>query len=207
MMFKINNLLKDRRKSKGLTMKQVAEAVGVSEATVSRWESGNIANMGRSKIYALSKVLDLSPSEIMGIPEDDILPSNITTLKKIRYIPVLGQIACGEPIFAEENFIDKILLPEDINADFALKCKGDSMINAKIDNGDTVYIRKQPVVENGEIAAVLIDDEATLKKVYLSKDSLKLVPANDNYEPMIYFGEELNQIRILGKAVAVLKNI
>ena len=210
-MNKINSLMRNRRKELGLTMKDVAKAVGVSEATVSRWESGNIANMGRDKINALSKVLNLSPISIMGI-SDDIddfleLPSNIIPITKVRRIPVIGKIACGTPILAVENVTDNILLPDYIQADFALICQGDSMINAKIDNGDTVYIRKQNVVENGEIAAVLIGEDVTLKKVFLSKDLLKLVPANDDYEPFIYSAEEAENIRIIGKAVAILKNI
>lgn len=210
-MNKINSLMRNRRKELGLTMKDVAKAVGVSEATVSRWESGNIANMGRDKINALSKVLNLSPISIMGI-SDDIddfleLPSNIIPITKVRRIPVIGKIACGTPILAVENVTDNILLPDYVQADFALICQGDSMINAKIDNGDTVYIRKQNVVENGEIAAVLIGEDVTLKKVFLSKDLLKLVPANDDYEPFIYSAEEAENIRIIGKAVAILKNI
>ena len=210
-MDKINTLMRNRRKELGLTMKDVAKAVGVSEATVSRWESGNIANMGRDKINALSKVLNLSPISIMGI-SDDIddfleLPSNIIPITKVRRIPVIGKIACGTPILAVENVTDNILLPDYVQADFALICQGDSMINAKIDNGDTVYIRKQNVVENGEIAAVLIGEDVTLKKVFLSKDLLKLVPANDDYEPFIYSAEEAENIRIIGKAVAILKNI
>lgn len=210
-MNKINSLMRNRRKELGLTMKDVAKAVGVSEATVSRWESGNIANMGRDKINALSKVLNLSPISIMGI-SDDIddfleLPSNIIPITKVRRIPVIGKIACGTPILAVENVTDNILLPDYIQADFALICQGDSMINAKIENGDTVYIRKQNVVENGEIAAVLIGEDVTLKKVFLSKDLLKLVPANDDYEPFIYSAEEAENIRIIGKAVAILKNI
>ena len=189
-------------------MKEVANAVGVSEGTVSRWESGKIANMGRSKIYALSKVLDLSPAEIMEI--DDI-PNlkNVIPLKKVRYIPVIGRIACGTPILAEENHTDNIVLPDSVDADFALICEGDSMINAQINDGDTVYIHMQPEVENGEIAAVRIDDEVTLKKVFLSKNLLKLVPANDEYEPFVYSSQEATEknITIIGKAVAILKAI
>ena len=212
-MNKINSLMRNRRKELGLTMKDVAKAVGVSEATVSRWESGNIANMGRDKINALSKVLNLSPISIMGISDniDDFLelPSNIIPITKVRRIPVIGKIACGTPILAVENVTDNILLPDYIQADFALICQGDSMINAKIDNGDTVYIRKQDVVENGEIAAVLIGNEATLKKVYKypEKNMLVLKPANPEYEDFIFTGEELEEIRILGKAVAFLSSI
>lgn len=207
----INNLLKDKRKDKGLTMKEVAKAVGVSEATVSRWESGEIANMGRSKIYALSKILDLSPAEIMGISDDAPLPPNVVPLKSVEYIPLIGKIACGTPILAEQNIERKILLPDTVKADFALRCEGDSMIDVGIEDGDIVYINSQPIVENGEIAAVEIIDfdtaEATLKKVYLQKDSITLVPANGQYPPMTFVKEKMNKITIVGKAVAVLKEL
>lgn len=210
-MQKINNLLKAKRKSKGLTQKQVADAVGVSEGTVSRWESGEIANMGRSKIYALSKILELTPAEVMGITEDKTTaaPSNIIPLNTVTYIPLVGTIACGMPILAEENIECKILLPDMVKADFALRCNGDSMINAGIDDGDIVFIRSQKMVENGEIAAVQITDfetEATLKKVYISKSSITLVAQNPAYQPMTFTGEEMNCVDIIGKCVAVLKD-
>lgn len=210
--------LKKRRKELGLTLKEVAKAVGVSEGTVSRWESGNIANMGRDKIYSLSKVLALSPTEIMGFedaaeeqPEKIRLFSipNIIPLPSTKEIPLLGTIACGEPILAEENIEDYVKVNKNISAEFALRCKGDSMIDARIRSGDIVYIHQQPDVENGEIAAVLIGNEATLKRVfkYPEKNMLMLRPANSSYEDLIYTGDELNDIRIIGKAVAFLSQI
>lgn len=206
----INNLLKDRRKIKGLTQKEVAEAVGVSEGTVSRWESGEIANMGRSKIYALSKILELTPAEVMGITDDKQapMPTNLIPLKSVKYIPLVGTIACGTPILAEQNIERKILLPDMVNADFALRCKGNSMINAGIYDGDIAFIRSQKMVENGEIAAVQITDydtEATLKKVYLTNSSVTLVAQNPDYEPITFTENEMNRVEIIGKCVAVLK--
>lgn len=207
----INNLLKERRKQKGLTQKEIADAVGVSEGTVSRWESGEIANMGRSKIYALSKALDLTPAEIMGITDskENSLPDNVIPLTNVSYIPLIGTIACGTPLLAQENIERKILLPDMVKADFALRCKGDSMINAGISNGDIAFIRQQSVVENGEIAAVLITNfeaEATLKKIYIKDTSITLVAQNPNFEPLTFTGEDMNNVEIIGKCVAVLKN-
>ncbi len=207
----INNLLKDKRKAKGLTQKEVAEAVGVSEGTVSRWESGEIANMGRSKIYALSKILGLTPAEVMGISEDKTksIPSNLISLNTVTYIPLVGNIACGTPILAEQNIECKILLPDMVKADFALRCKGDSMINAGIEDGDIAFIRSQKMVENGEIAAVQIsnfDTEATLKKVYITNTSITLVAQNPEFEPLTFTGNEMNRVEIVGKCVAVLKD-
>lgn len=129
------------------------------------------------------------------------LPNNVMPMPKTYKIPLLGTIACGEPILAAENIEDEVDIPENIHANFALRCKGDSMMNARIYDGDIVYIRQQSTVVNGEIAAVLIGDEATLKRVYLHNDHVVLQPENPAFDPLVYFGESMNEIRILGKAV------
>jgi repressor LexA len=124
-----------------------------------------------------------------------------------KRVPLLGTIACGIPIFAEENVEDYILCPEKTNADFCLYCKGDSMIGARINDGDIVYIKSQPDVSNGEIAAVLIDDEATLKRVYKYPGKLVLKPENSEYQPLVFIDDELSKIKILGKAISFLSNV
>lgn len=203
----INDILKARRTELGLTQLDVANAVGVSEATVSRWESGDIANMKRSRIASLASVLKISPSIIMGwngTPEIR-LPSDVITIipmPTMRKVPLIGSIACGTPILAEENCEGEVDVPDHIRADFALRCKGDSMINARIFDGDIVYIRQQESVEHGEIAAVIIDDEATLKRVYLYEDHISLEAENPQYRPLVYWEAEMNNVRILGRAVA-----
>lgn len=207
----IRDILKARRTELGLTQLDVANAVGVSEATVSRWESGDIANMKRSRIAALASVLKISPSIIMGwnenpeirLPSDDI----IIPMPTMRKIPLVGSIACGTPILAEENCEGEVDVPDHVRADFALRCKGDSMINARIFDGDIVYIRQQESVEHGEIAAVIIDDEATLKRVYLYEDHISLEAENPQYRPLVYWGAEMNNVRILGRAVAFTSTI
>lgn len=200
----IKDILKNRRTELGLTQLDVANAVGVSEATVSRWESGDIANMKRSRIASLASVLKISPSIIMGWNEEHEipLPSNIIPMPAMRKVPLVGSIACGTPILAEENLDGDVEAPDHVRADFALRCKGDSMINARIFDGDIVYIRQQESVEHGEIAAVLVGDEATLKRVYMYDDCISLEAENPQYKPMVYRGEEMNNVRILGKAVA-----
>ena len=210
----MGNYLTDRRKELELTMKQVAEAVGVSEGTVSRWESGAIANMKRDKIHALAKVLKTTPTFIMTGEIGDTItsnfPSNIIPLPETKKVPLLGNIACGEPILAVENVADYVDMDADTHADFALRCKGDSMINARIFDGDIVYIRKQDTVENGEIAAVLVngmESEATLKRVYISDDSIRLCAANPMYTDKIFEKEKMNDVKIIGKAVAFLSSI
>lgn len=207
----MSNYLTDRRKELGLTMKQVAEAVGVSEATVSRWESGHIANMRRDRINNYAKALRVDPNFIMTGERKaaSILDiPGIIPLPKTYTVPLLGEIACGDPILAEQNIADQIPVPEHIKgADFALTCKGDSMINARIHDGDIVYIRQQPEVENGEIAAVLIENEATLKRVRRFDNKIVLYPENPNYEPLIFSGEEMSEIKILGKAIAFVSAV
>ena len=207
--------IKQRRIELGLTMADVAQSVGVSEATISRWESGDIANMKRDKIVSLAKALHVSPSFIMGWDEpetEDIVSSNkynnVFPIKTHK-IPLLGDIACGEPIFASEDKESYVLAGTDIRADFCLRACGDSMINARIYDGDIVFIREQPMVEKGEIAAVIITDEATLKRVYYYPEQNKIIlnPENPAYEPFVYVGEELNSIRILGKAIAFQSDV
>lgn len=127
--------------------------------------------------------------------------NNILQMPNCNRVPLIGTIACGSPTLAVENIEGYVGVPEFIHADFALRCKGDSMINARILDGDIVYICSQPDCENGEIAAVLIDGEATLKRVYKSKNKLTLMPENPAFEPLVYVNEELNEIKILGKAV------
>lgn len=197
----LSSVLKQRRKELGLTLLQIADAVGVTEATVQRWESGNIKTVRHEKIAKLSEVLKVSPAALMGWEEP--LPSNIMPLPEMKKVPLIGNIACGTPILAEENITDYIDLPGHIRADYALTCRGDSMINAGIRDGDIVYIRKQEAVENGQIAAVLVgDDEATLKRFYLMDGKVTLNAENPAYPPMVYVGEEIRAVHVIGLAIA-----
>lgn len=191
----MSSFLIDRRQQLGLTQSDIARACGVSEATVSRWESGAISNMRRDKIAALAKVLRTKPSIIMDGGADE----------NRGRVPLIGRIACGLPILAEENVDSYITPPETIRCDFALRCVGDSMTGANIFDGDIVFVRKQETVENGEIAVVRIGDEATLKKVYVDSHSVMIVPANSAYPPRTFTGEALRDIHIEGKAVGLTR--
>lgn len=134
-------------------------------------------------------------------------PANLIPFPTMGKVPLIGAIACGAPVLAQEHIEDYVDMPSHIHADFALTCKGDSMINARIFDGDVVYIRQQDTVENGQIAAVLIDNEATLKRVRLFEDHIALEPENPQYRPLVFWGEEMNAIRILGKAVAFTSTV
>lgn len=202
----LSSVLKQRRKELGLTLLQIADAVGVTEATVQRWESGNIKSVRHEKIAKLAEILNVSPATLMGWEETSEalhpFPSNILPMPKFVKKPRLGTIACGKPILAVEEADEFDTVPEDIHCDFTLRCKGESMINARIYDGDIVYIRAQKEVENGEIAAVRIGDEATLKKVYYNGQRIILRACNPLFPDMEYEGENLNEIAILGKAIA-----
>ena len=208
------------RKRHNMTLEEVGNAVGVSKSTVRKWESGEIANMRRDKIATLARALHTTPAYLMGWTDDqdqdqdqDLTPaSNIIPMPTMRKIPLVGNIACGEPILAEENIECEVDIPDNIRADFALRCKGRSMEGANIFDGDIVYIRKQEMVDNGQIAAVLIEDmeaEATLKRVYYNPEEgeLRLVPENPNEWTKVFRGEELNSIRILGLAVGLTRSL
>lgn len=210
----IKDILKNRRIELGLTLLQVAKAVGVSEATVSRWESGEIANMKRSRIAALAKILQISPATIMGWEEEQPSRFSKEELKKYGVLPIktkkfrmIGEVSCGKPVYCNEDYETYIEASADIKADFCVKATGDSMINARIFDGDIVFIKEQPNVENGEIAAVIIGDEITLKRVYKYESRLELRAENPLYNPMSYESEALETVRILGKAVAFQSNV
>lgn len=206
----MDGYLKERRLQLNLTLKEVAAKVGVSEATVSRWEGGQIANMKRQYIAAYAAALQTTPGFIMTGKEEQetdttrravSIPPGFMPLPRMVKKPLVGRIACGEPITAEQNIESYVDVPEGVPCDFCLECQGDSMIDAGIHSGDMVYIRIQPEVENGEIAAVRIGDEATLKKVYYDGESLILMPCNASYLPKTYSGPALDDIKIEGKAV------
>lgn len=203
----LSSVLKKRRKELGLTLAQIAEQMDVAEATVQRWESGNIKSVRYDKIERLANVLKVEPAFIMGWSRSTqkplSLPENVTPLEPMGKVPLVGRIACGTPILAEENIEDYVDLPNHIHADFALICKGYSMINAGIQDGDIVYIRHQENVENGQIAAVRVgDEEATLKRFYYDGKTVQLVPENPRIKPLVFIGEDINQIHIIGLAVA-----
>ncbi len=191
--------IREARKAAGLTQRQLAETINVSNTSISNWEKG-LSRPDPDTIQNLCWALDVQPNYFFGA-ESRIYPDNILPMPEMRKLPLIGTIACGAPILAEEHIEGYVDIPKQIHADFALVCKGDSMINARIFDGDIVYIRTQETVNNGEIAAVLIDNEATLKRVKLYGDHISLEPENPMYKPLVYWNEDMNSVRIIGKAV------
>ena len=198
--------IKSRRTELGLTVEELAHKMGYKDkSSISKSENGK-ADIPQSKIAAFADALETTPAYLMGWeeqpqPKKPTIPPGFEPMPKMKKIPLIGAIACGEPITAEQNIEKMVDVPENIRCDFSLTCHGDSMVDAGIHDKDVVYIRIQPEVENGEIAAVRIDGEATLKRVYYNPGTLTLMPANPAYAPMVYTGPQLEEVHIEGKAV------
>ncbi len=201
----MTNKIKEMRKKCGMTLEELASALGICKQTVHRYETGAISNIPKEKVEALAKTLGTTPSELLGwdtgksiFDYENIHPINT------KKLPILGDIACGEPVYAEEEYGSFATVSDGIDADFCLRAHGDSMTGARIFDGDIVFIRSQNSVDNGEIAAVIIGDEATLKRVYYYPEENKLIlsPENARYAPLFYTGDELDKIKIIGKAVS-----
>ena len=200
--------LKRLRKEQGLTLEELARKLGTTRQTIHRYENGTISNIPSDKIITLADTLGTTPSELMGWENATEQYDNILPIRK-KSVPMLGRIACGEPIYASEEHESYCIADDGLDADFCLRASGESMTGARIYDGDVVFIRMQSSVDNGEIAAVIIGDEATLKRVYYYPEEQKLVlsPENPRYAPLVYVGDELASVRILGKAVAFQSRI
>lgn len=202
------NNLKKLREQHGFNMKEIAIELGIPYTTYVGYEKGE-REPNSDVLIKIANYYNTSVDYILGVTttKDIFSIPNIIPIPKTKNVPLLGTIACGEPILAEENIENYVTVDSKANVDFALKCKGDSMINARIFDGDIVYIHSQPDVENGEIAAVLIDNEATLKKVHKYPNKLVLSPCNPMYDDLVYTEDQLNDIRILGKAVIFVSTV
>ena len=200
------DILKQLRKQRGLSQDELAALLGTTKQVISRYET-------KQRVPRLSVVsqfaakLGVPLSALSGEPDE---PHEITTESGVRRVPVLGGVACGEPIYNPSDGTDFVTIDEDVLCDFALIAQGDSMTGDRIYSGDVVFIRKQDYVRDGEIAAVALDGDVTLKRIRRLCDSsgrvafTQLLPSNPAYFPIDIGGEdETRTVRILGKAVAV----
>lgn len=206
----IGQKIKARRLALGLSADELGQLIGKNRATIYRYENNDIENLPTTALEPLAKALGVSPSYLMGWnnPDDVDLTKikGIISIKKLRRIPILGQIACGNPILAEENYIGYFTADDKyLDSDFCLYARGDSMTGAEIDDGDLVFIKRQSDVDDGEIAAVLIEDEATLKRVYKIAGNVQLRADNPHYPPIDLDGTQ--SVIILGRATHVLRPV
>lgn len=200
---------------RGMKQIELATRSGISKYSISHYLKGDWEGK-QDAVYELARALNVSEAWLMGydvpaersapkvsvqLDKKPTIPPGFMPLPKMKKVPLIGAIACGDPITAIQNRECDVNAPVDMRCDFALKCRGESMIGAGIHDGDVVYIRIQPEVENGEIAAVRIGEEATLKRVYLHSDYIELRPENPAFESIIRRREEMNDVQIEGKAV------
>ena len=207
-----HEVIKQLREQRGMSQDALAEKVGYKDrSSIAKVEAG-LVDLSQSKIAAFAKALGVSPAILIGVGEDSVLgskddlPSNLIPAR-FRQAPLVGEIACGTPILAEQNIIDYIDVPEHIQCDFALKCRGNSMIDLGVKDGDVVYIRSQPEVQNGQVAAVIVDgaeSEATLKKFFRYDNHVMLIPANSEEAPFAFYGEEMSRVHVQGLAVGFM---
>lgn len=191
--------LKYLRIKHGFKQEDIAGMFGYKDyTTVQKWESG----VSEPPMRVVRKL-----SEIYNVKMDDLLNTDMkmeqdTPKSEYYKLPLVGSIAAGKPILALENIVDYLVIDSRLKADFVINVKGDSMINAGILDGDYAFIKQQPEVENGEIAAVLIGDEATLKRFYRHNGSISLIAENPTVVPMTYHNGDIS---VMGKLVAVLQ--
>ena len=211
--------LKKLREDAHLSQEQLAEIIGVSKSTIGMYEQGKRMPNTNTLLKDIASYFGVSIDYLVGFNSNENVTDTESAedfshfgLRPIyrKRIPMLGKIACGEPIMCEEEHETFIDAGADINADFCVTATGDSMINARILDGDIVFIRKQEMVENGEIAAVIVNDsEVTLKRFfyYPELNQVVLQPENPNFRPMVYMNEDLAHIRVIGKAVAFTSSV
>lgn len=198
--------IKKLRQDHGLSQAEFGKIAGVSDKAVSTWEIGvKIPRMGA--VEKIARYFNIPKSAILDDAEVDPVPPGFIPVPDMVSVPLIGSIACGTPILAEENIKQYIGIPAAWRADFALECHGDSMA-PKICDGDIVCIRKQSEVETGQIAAVRIGEEATLKHFYRQGDVVQLIAENSAVcPPMVYSGQQLEEIQIEGLAVGFCRGL
>lgn len=195
----VGERIQRRRKELGMTLEELGNMVGVNKSTIHRYENGQIRNFSVNSLAPIAKALRCTPAFLMGWEDaNDLIPI------EAQEVPVLGEIACGQPITVNEEHEQMTILTNGISADYALKCRGDSMINARIHDGDIVFLKQTDAYQNGDIVAVIVDGETTLKRIYLDKvnEICTLMPENPLYPAIRLQGEELDHIKVVGKAVA-----
>ena len=195
---KIGARIEQRRKNLGMTLDNIAQEIGVAKSTVQRYEKGTIEKIKLPVLESIARALDVNPAwlcfksdQMEPVRYESPLPSGLTPLPKMREWEVLGATACGKPLH-RELLDETVMAPDDIKADVVFRCVGDSMINARIFDGDAVFVRLQPEVENGQIAVVRVGDEYTLKRIYYHDDYIELRPENPTHKAIILRGNQLD---------------
>ena len=211
MMLDLYKNIRDARKAMGMTQDELAKRTGYGDrSSIAKIEKGLI-DLPQSKIELFAKALHTTAGDLMGTQgtTDDVFNKYVNVSPvEIQKIPMLGSIACGEPIFMNEEWEVYINKGKPIDCDFCLTCKGDSM-EPGIKDGSLVFIKKDIDIINGDVYAVAIDDEATLKRVYIDRQAglAQLVADNPKYRPMVYSANDFQNLQIMGKAICTLSPV
>ena len=209
----IGKIIEERRKELGLTLEEVGNAVGVSKSTVKKWESGYISNMRRDKIALLAKALDINPTQLINT-EDEPEPSNISNVipaENLHMIPVFASVSAGFGAYASDEILEYIPTvltnPYEANITLGIKVTGNSMY-PKIEDGDTIVVRKQESVDSGSIAVILLDgEEGLVKKVKYGPDWIDLISINPEYPVKHFEGSDVQRLRVVGLVRQVIKMV
>lgn len=203
----LSSRIRQRREQLGLSQEELAARMGYrSKSSITKLEKG-INDLPRAKLEELAAALDTTPAWLMGLVDLPFPPPGFEPLPEMVRVPLVGSIACGTPITAEQNIECYIGVPAAWHADFALTCHGSSMAPTICD-GDIVCIRRQPEVEQGEIAAVRIGEEVTLKHFHRQGETVMLLADNTAVcPPMVFAGPQLEEIQIEGRAVGFCRGL
>lgn len=204
----IGSKIKAARKAAHMGQAELGEAIGIGKSSISEWESGK-RSPDIDKVKDIAKVLNVTPAYLMGwnepFPASRPLPAGLLPVVK-RRIPIIGHVAAGVPIMAEREYEEYEDDTYGISCDYVLRVEGDSM-EPRVMNGDIVYVRQQPDVDDGQIAVVGVDDSVTLKVVYHLPNGLQLVSLNPKYKPMIYTQSNTDYLAVIGLAVAYKRRL
>lgn len=191
----------------GITQTELSKLTGIRASSISDYYNGKYTPK-QDKVTLIANVLNVSPSWLYcttneNLKESRPLPENLIPITKVNRIPVVGTIAAGTPVLASENIESYIMLDQEYKADFALKIKGDSMIDAGINDGDIALIIRDTCIDDGDIYAVMVDGNATLKKIYCNEDTYTLQPCNSKYPPIVI--KESDNPYIIGKLSGIVR--
>lgn len=197
--------IKERRKAMNMTQEELAEKLGLQKSAIAKYENGRVQNIKRPIIAKMADILECSPAYLMALDTDSAKTPPHPSLRPVgtQRFKVLGSVACGEPVFMAEEVDVTIDVDNPPKADYVLTAKGDSMINIGIHDGDIIFVKEQPTVENGQVAVVALGDEACLKRFYYYQEKSLMILKSENpaYQDIIKVGPELEDVRVLGRAV------
>ena len=203
----VGDRIRQVRQEQDVTQQELADYIGVSKQAVYKYENNIVTNIPTDKVDAIAKRLKVSPAYLMGWeeqpePKKPTIPPGFEPMPKMDWVPLVGRIACGTPITAEENVEQMVCVPSRWHSTFTLTCKGDSM-EPRIQDGDLALVHKQDTLENGDLGVLIYGDEGegTLKRYIQRGNCVVLQPFNPAYSEMVIKGEDLNHLHIAGRVV------